>query len=99
MKIQSVSKLAEMVATDQALSDRLKENPANTLAAIAAPLQTDVVIYRVVVISLGGAVLLGIIGAVVLSAIGKPIPEMLTALGSAAVGALAGLLAPSPVNQ
>jgi hypothetical protein len=44
-------------------------------------------------------VLISLIGAILLSALGKTAtPEVLVAIGSAAVGALAGLLAPSPVR-
>ena len=50
---------------------------------------------------LGSTVLIVVGGAVALSAVHSgtgdvKIPEVLTAIGSAAVGALAGLLAPSP---
>ena len=64
--------------------------------AVAGPLTWDVWIYRMVVLALGLTVLLALIGAVVLAILGKTTPEILIALGSAAVGALAGLLAPSP---
>jgi hypothetical protein len=95
-RIQSVSELAVRVAQDPVLADKLKTNPAETLAGIAAPLQSDTWIYRMIVAALGLAVLIAIVGAIILAIAGKPIPELLTALGSAAVGALAGLLAPSP---
>jgi len=49
-----------------------------------------------VVAALGLTVLVGIVGAIVLAMTSKSIPEVLVVLGSAAVGALAGLLAPSP---
>jgi hypothetical protein len=49
-----------------------------------------------VVGGLGLVVLVTVVGAIVLSIIGKgtDIPQILTGLGSAAVGALAGLLTP-----
>lgn len=98
-RIQSVAELAVQVAQDPALRDQIKANPAAAIASIAAPLQTDKWIYRFVVSALGLAILFAIVGAVVLSATGRTIPELLTALGSAAVGALAGLLAPSPTAK
>ena len=98
-QVQSVAELAVRVAKDQTLANEIKANPAEALANLAAPLQSDAWIYRIVVISLGAAVLLAILGAFVLAALGKTIPDILTALGSAAVGALAGLLAPSPSNK
>ena len=98
-RIQSVSELAVRVAQDPGLAEQIKENPAGAIADVAAPLQSDAWIYRMVVAALGLAVLISVIGAIILSVAGKPIPELLTALGSAAIGALAGLLAPSPASR
>lgn len=64
--------------------------------AIAGPLQSDVWVYRMVVFSLGLTVLLALIGGVIIALMDKTIPEVLVALGSAAIGALAGLLVPAP---
>ena len=66
--------------------------------AISPEAEKDVLIYRMVVGALGLAVLFTIFGLIALSALGKTVPEGLVALGSAAVGALAGLLAPSPAR-
>ncbi len=97
MKIQSVSDLAVQVANDPQLAAAIKENPAAAIAGVAAnPLQTDKWIYRMVVISLGLTVLISIVGLLIMSFYGKLLPEGVVALGSAAVGALAGLLAPQP---
>jgi hypothetical protein len=68
------------------------------------PLAFDVWIYRAVVVILGAAVLCTVVGgiALVFAGHGDPkmaIPEAIVAIGSAAVGALAGLLAPSPRGQ
>ena len=63
---------------------------------ISKPLQNDVWIYRMVVAALGLAVLFSIIGAVYLVSESKETPETLIALGSAAIGAISGLLAKSP---
>ena len=98
-RVQSVSELAVRIAQDPALAAKIKENPAEAIASLAAPLQSDVWIYRMVVAALGLAVLFGVVGAIVLAMAAKPIPEVLVALGSAAVGALAGLLAPSPAGR
>lgn len=99
MKVQSVSELAVRVAQDPELAKSIVANPAEAIAGIAAPLQLDVWIYRVVVISLGAAVVFAVLGANGLAAADKESPELLVALGSAAVGALAGLLAPSPTAK
>lgn len=67
-----------------------------------SPLATDKWIYRVVVISLGLVVVIISVGVIFLMASPPPenedstLPTLLTALGSGAIGALAGLLAPSP---
>jgi uncharacterized integral membrane protein len=62
------------------------------------PLETDPWIYRIVVIVLGLVMLTGAGGSIALALVptAKDVPTILIALGSAAVGALAGLLAPSP---
>lgn len=56
----------------------------------------DVPVYMAGVIFLGTVACLSIGGAIALAILGKGIPDILVALGSASVGALAGLLAPSP---
>lgn len=64
-------------------------------------LKSDRFIYRIVVISLGVVAVAAVIGVILVLLIGAKSTsdgalQVLTALGSAAVGALAGLLAPSP---
>ena len=73
-------------------------------AAIATPLSTDVWIYRAVVVVLGLVVLGTVFGGLYIAIIGHgavdmKLPDAIVAIGSAAVGALAGLLAPSPVAR
>lgn len=98
--IQSLEGLASRVSTDSELANAIKNDPVGTLSGIAAEasaLTTDKWTYRIVVLSLGFAVLIGLIGLIVLSLKNvQSIPDGLVAIGSAAVGALAGLLAPSP---
>ena len=94
----SVQELAMMVSENPELAEMIKKDPVKALESLASPLQTDVLLYRLVVGSLGAAVLITLIGAIVLVALGKQTPEVLVAIGSAAVGALAGLLAPSPTG-
>ncbi len=99
VQVRTVSELAARAVHDPQLVQQLQDNPIATLAAIATPLQNDAWIYRIVVGSLGLAVLIALIGAIVLAMGGnKETPAILTAIGSASVGALAGLLAPSPVK-
>jgi hypothetical protein len=60
---------------------------------------TDRLIYRIVVGSLGIVAIAAIIGAIFLTTLdNKTVPDVLTALGAASIGALAGLLAPSPAK-
>jgi hypothetical protein len=66
--------------------------------------KSDVWIYRIVVGALALIVLITVIGGIYLAVISKGdakvgLPEGVIAIGSAAVGALAGLLAPSPVAK
>jgi VIT1/CCC1 family predicted Fe2+/Mn2+ transporter len=74
----------------------VKDDPAGAIAGLAAPLQKDAWIYRIVVCVLALAILGAVGGAIVRAMNGRAIPEVLLAVGSGAVGALAGLLAPSP---
>ena len=100
MQIHSLESLASRVSTDPELANAIKNDPEATLSGIAADasvLTTDKWTYRIVVLSLGFAVLIGMIGLILLSGKGvQSVPDGLVAIGSAAVGALAGLLAPSP---
>ena len=61
-------------------------------------LQNDIWLYRLVAV-LGLTVVGSITGAIVLALGGQSTPEVLVALGSAAIGGPAGLLAPSPLNR
>ena len=62
-------------------------------------LHNDIWLYRLVVAVLGLTVVASVTGAIVLALSGQSTPEVLIALGSAAIGGLAGLLAPSPLNR
>lgn len=95
--------LKKTLPNSQRLLEAFKTDPVRTLDQIQfkAPLDSDVWIYRIVVFSLGVTIVSIIAGVIVLIAIGKvtddtKVPTILTAIGSAAIGALAGLLAPSP---
>lgn len=91
MTVENPSKreLAAAIAQDP----RSAEEAINQLTA----LQSDHWIYRIVVLALGLCVLSAMIGLILLSLrAGATVPDGLVAIGSAAVGALAGLLAPAP---
>jgi len=98
-KIATLEQLAAALESDPALAARVKADPAEAIAGLAAPLQTDVWIYRIVVGALALAILGSVGGAILLAMNGRPVPEVLLAIGAGAVGALAGLLAPSPTGR
>ncbi len=60
--------------------------------------QPDVWLYRILVV-LGLTVVVSVAGTIALAMAGKSTPEVIVALGSAAIGGLAGLLTPSPLNR
>jgi predicted phage tail protein len=97
-RIATIEQLAEAVRSDPALAARVRENPAEAIADLASPLQSDVWIYRLVVGALALAILITVVGAILLAMQGRTVPDVLLAIGSGAVGALAGLLAPSPAS-
>jgi hypothetical protein len=82
---------------DPAFRAKLNADPEKVLQAMAdRPLETDTFIYRTIVIGLTFMMLSAGVGAFIMAFYGKTIPDVITALGSTALGALAGLLAPSP---
>jgi hypothetical protein len=98
-KVQSVGELAARVAADPDLQKAIKDNPVQALSSLAAPLRSDVMIYRMVVGALGLTLLFAVAGSIALAFSGQTTPESLVAFGSGCVGALAGLLAPSPMAR
>ncbi|MDF5718604.1 MAG: hypothetical protein PUP93_33250 [Rhizonema sp. NSF051] len=82
----------------QGLQQNAKE-VNNTYNTLQNNLQADPWIYRMIVGTLTSTILICLIGAIGLEANGnKPIPELLTALATGSLGALSGLLAPSPLS-
>jgi hypothetical protein len=95
-RAETVEDLAEMIREDPELAKEIQRRPADMIAELAAPLERDVWIYRIVVGALSLVAVVSIVGAIVV-AVGTndtQVPDAVVALGSAAVGALAGLLAP-----
>ncbi|NTV10489.1 MAG: hypothetical protein HGA47_06905 [Zoogloea sp.] len=110
--LRSAVALVNRIVASPELTEKVRTNPQIELPRIAdqfvrelpPPLESDPWIYRIVVLALGSTVLIVVAGAVLLAgmhggAAEVRIPEVLTAIGSAAVGALAGLLAPSPASR
>ena len=102
MPVRSADVLTANILSDPSLTQQLQNDPGPVLrqqasvAKASTPLDTDPIIYRMVVGSLGGVLIVVAVGLIVLAWVKADIPQGLIALGSAAVGALAGLLAPSP---
>jgi len=109
--LRSAELLVNRVLSDEELLKRVQQDPKEELPRVARevigsfpplppPDQGDRWLWRMVVGSLGLTVLIVVVGAIILSLKNvQDIPAILTAIGSAAVGALAGLLAPSPRQQ
>lgn len=63
------------------------------------PLRSDPWIYRIIVGSLSMTIIACVAGAIVLQLNEKSSPDLLTGLGTGSLGALAGLLVPSPARH
>jgi hypothetical protein len=97
---QAVEKAISRIAAEATIPDTVKQDLLETLKATPSPLQWDPWIYRLVVAFLGLTVLSTVVGGLIIMATsGASVSEGIIALGSAAVGALAGLLAPSPEGK
>ena len=102
-EIKTLNDLKNELVSNPELQSKFKQDPVSAVQQIQqqSPLSTDKWIYRIIVLSLGITILFVIIGVIVLIAMDKisgdqQVPTILTAIGSAAIGALAGLLAPPP---
>ena len=100
---QDVVEFLKEIARDQNATPAIKQR-ADDLSKIAgAPIyQSGIWIYRSVVAVLGITVLATILGGLYLAFKGDvnyKLPSEIVAIGSAAIGALAGLLAPAPQQR
>lgn len=101
-KVESFTEFKKELETNKELQNRFKENPVQAVQQFEQknPLDTDPWIYRIIVLSLGITLLVIVVGVIYLMLDGnikddEAVPTIFTAIGSAAVGALAGLLGPS----
>ena len=62
------------------------------------PLDTDVWIWRILIVALSVAILLTITSAAILAIWRIEVPQTITSMGSMALGGVLGLLAPSPMK-
>lgn len=111
--LRSADILVDRVLGRAELRDKLKSDPEKVLKETAQEVTrelpppafvSDVWTYRIVVIALGIVCMAAIGGAIYLTAMAGSgatlhVPDTLTALGATAIGALAGLLAPSPKGK
>lgn len=101
---KNIADFKSAMAIDPNLQTAFQNDPIGASKNIhESPIDTDKWIYRIVVFALGATVLSIIIGVLFLVGGGEikgdtAVPTVLTAIGSAAIGALSGLLAPSPKN-
>lgn len=101
--IQTIGDFKTEIETNLELQQAFRDDPIKASQQLPQtnPLGTDKWIYRIIVLALGITIISIIIGIIFLIGQGKivddkGVPTILTALGSAAIGALSGLLAPSP---
>jgi|LGVF01.1.fsa_nt_gb uncharacterized membrane protein YbhN (UPF0104 family) len=102
MKINSAQQFKDAVIINKEFQEELRKDPVKAVekVTVVSPLDRDVWIYRIVVLALGFTILIAVIGSIYLAANKiESTPEILVAIGSTAVGALAGLLAPSPGSK
>lgn len=92
----SITETSKSVSLDSELITQNQESPDEPMTNLGTPLQTDRWIYRIVVSALALTIVSCIGSAVWLQSQDKEIPEILTGLGTGALGGLAGLLAPTP---
>ncbi|MDZ4784887.1 MAG: hypothetical protein SGJ02_02310, partial [bacterium] len=92
------------IGSNAELEQAFKEDPVKAIKKVQEnnPTIPNTLIYQIVVGSLGLSIILVIIGVVILQLIygtTTEVPTIFTAIASGAIGALAGLLAPSPRNS
>ncbi len=99
--INTLIDLKKELVNDVSLQNQFKEDPVKAAQNVieGRSVVPDNWIYRIVVGSLGLSVILVIIGTIILNPdADKNLPTVFTAIASGAIGALAGLLAPSPAK-
>lgn len=104
--IKNFEEFKNQLVESPEIQQQFKENPVQAINqfTFTNPLGWDKWIYRIIVLTLGLSVLIILIGTFLLIFKGeikddKTVPTIFTAIGSAAIGALAGLLAPSPKGE
>jgi hypothetical protein len=104
IKMQNFQQFKDELEQNPDLQGEFKQDPLKAIQQFDQRITDDKWVYRIVVTALSSVILLIITGVIILLSKGnavpvdgdKLVPTIFTALGSAAIGALAGLLAPSP---
>lgn len=94
-----LNKESKQITVKKEDAENNTKNCVNSSSDFKTPLQTDHWIYRIVVSSLAFTIIFSIVGAVWLEVNEKETPKLLIALGTGSLGALAGLLAPTPSKE
>lgn len=95
------------LSKSEVLQEEFKSDPLQALNSITvrSPKETDAWIYRIIVLMLGISIVAIIVGLILLASwncITEQNSQLITifaTISSGAIGALAGLLAPSPARQ
>ena len=96
-RASTATDLAELVRDDPDLQAEVRKDPVETLERLSRPLENDLWIYRIVVGTLAFSILAVIVAStVIVITQDADVPDVLVAIGTGAIGALAGLLAPVP---
>jgi hypothetical protein len=96
---RSADEMVNIILKNRNILDTIVKDPELELPKLAdeAKKQTEIPntpVYRTIVWALSVVAVVALIGAIALVGIGKSAPEVVIALGSAAIGALAGALIP-----
>ena len=105
-RVSSANEMLNIVKINPERLNSLKVDPLPELEKLKDEAEKNVkgylqdkLVYRIAIIVLGSLALFAAIGSFILVLNSKTTPEVLVALGSAAVGALVGLFAPSPTAK
>ena len=102
---RSADYLVNLVLSTPALKQDVQSHPDDTLRQLAEQVTKELPpsawagdkwIFRMVIGALSAVAIIAMIAAMRTTG---AVPDVITALGSAAIGALAGILAPSPANH
>jgi len=103
---RSADEMVRIIESNPTRLEALKRDPLPELTKLRDEALKEVpayvgdkLLYRIAVFTLSLIALIAALGSGILVLAGKNTPEVLIALGSAAVGALVGLFAPAPSGK